>query len=246
MRSYRLVCTLVLGLALAGASSAQVPPQAGAVQPEVLPVEQQATREQLARYFEVLRARETLASILKMAAKASKPQIDKSVDDLLATTPVLNQMTAQEKDQYRQIMYKFAEQSSSVIDMDLYLQDSIEVNQKYLSRSDVDALIAFYSSPAGQHFLNQQPAVLSELMQRSMPRISTRVKDLSDQESKDLQALIAAAQAAQSSAQAGAKHATLAECLGKLVNSLADAYVPGQSFSKTLTKVVADAASTQP
>jgi uncharacterized protein len=44
----------------------------------------------------------------------------------------------------------------------------IPVYQRHLTKGDVDAFIGFYSSPTGQKFLREMPAMTSEAMQASM------------------------------------------------------------------------------
>ena len=45
------------------------------------------------------------------------------------------------------------------------IQDLVPVYQRHLTRSDVRALIAFYSSAPGQKILREQPAMMKESMQ---------------------------------------------------------------------------------
>jgi uncharacterized protein len=45
------------------------------------------------------------------------------------------------------------------------IKDVVPVYQKHLTRSDVHALLAFYSSPPGQKILREQPAMIRESMQ---------------------------------------------------------------------------------
>lgn len=51
------------------------------------------------------------------------------------------------------------------LSLDDLIQDLVPVYQRHLTRSDVRALIAFYSSPAGQKILREQPAMIKESMQ---------------------------------------------------------------------------------
>jgi uncharacterized protein len=55
--------------------------------------------------------------------------------------------------------------------VDGMLDDMIPVYQKHLSRSDVEAMTAFYSSPTGQKLLREMPAMTAESMQAASPRI---------------------------------------------------------------------------
>jgi hypothetical protein len=59
--------------------------------------------------------------------------------------------------------------------MDAMLSDMIPIYQHHFAKSDIDALITFYSSPAGQKFLHEMPAVTSETMRAVYPRIQAEV-----------------------------------------------------------------------
>lgn len=57
------------------------------------------------------------------------------------------------------------EDSFSGISTDDMIKDVVPVYQKHLTRSDVRALVAFYSSPPGRKILREQPAMIRESMQ---------------------------------------------------------------------------------
>jgi hypothetical protein len=63
----------------------------------------------------------------------------------------------------------------------LYKSDEMIANmtapyQKYLTRSDVDGIIALYSSPAGQRLLDIQPVIMQEYLPLVMQRMLDRGK----------------------------------------------------------------------
>ncbi len=51
------------------------------------------------------------------------------------------------------------------IGMEDLIQDVVPIYQKHLSRSDVEAVIKFYSSPVGQKIRREQPAMARESLQ---------------------------------------------------------------------------------
>src|SRR5579863_56709 len=55
------------------------------------------------------------------------------------------------------------------------LDDMVPVYQKHFTKSDIDAMTAFYSSPAGQKFLHEMPEVTSESMRAVYPRIQEAI-----------------------------------------------------------------------
>ena len=59
--------------------------------------------------------------------------------------------------------------------IDEMLNDMIPVYQRHFNKSDINGLIAFYSSPTGQKFLREMPAVTAESMQAAYPRIQSAV-----------------------------------------------------------------------
>ncbi|MGD0990802.1 MAG: DUF2059 domain-containing protein [Candidatus Sulfotelmatobacter sp.] len=60
--------------------------------------------------------------------------------------------------------------------LDDMMNDMIPVYQKHFTKSDIDSLIAFYSSPAGQKFLHEMPAVTAETMKAVYPKIQAQVE----------------------------------------------------------------------
>jgi len=59
--------------------------------------------------------------------------------------------------------------------MDAMLSDMIPVYQRHFTKSEIDGLIAFYSSPVGQKFLHEMPTVTAETMRAVYPRIQAEV-----------------------------------------------------------------------
>jgi uncharacterized protein len=75
------------------------------------------------------------------------------------------------------------------------LDDMVPVYQKHLTKSDLDGMIAFYSSPLGQKILREMPAMTNEAMQVSyshiqknmelmMKKVDDRVQSIVDEQQK--------------------------------------------------------------
>jgi len=72
----------------------------------------------------------------------------------------------------------FEEQTAKMLDdmfrdmpFDDMMQAMVPVYQKHFTKGDVDALIAFYSSPTGQKMLRELPAIMGEAMESMTPMI---------------------------------------------------------------------------
>lgn len=57
------------------------------------------------------------------------------------------------------------DESFQEVSLDDLIEDLVPVYQRHLTRSDVQALVAFYSSGPGQKILREQPAMIKESMQ---------------------------------------------------------------------------------
>lgn len=59
--------------------------------------------------------------------------------------------------------------------VDGMLSDMIPIYQKHLSQADIDAMIAFYSSPTGKKLMQQLPQITQEAMQVSYLRMQSQI-----------------------------------------------------------------------
>jgi hypothetical protein len=150
-----------------------------------IPEDQQASKEQLAKLFEVMRLRQQLQSYLKMMPAMIQQQIQTQFKD---TTSKLGgePLTADQQAQLDSVMHKYLEKAVNVVSIDEMLGDMATVYKRHVSSSDVDAYIAFYQSAAGQHLLDAQPAIMQEYMPMAMDRMKERSKALTDQMIADI------------------------------------------------------------
>jgi uncharacterized protein len=57
------------------------------------------------------------------------------------------------------------------------LDDMVPVYQKHLSKTDVDAMVGFYSTPTGQKILREMPAMTSEGIEAMQPRLTRMIDE---------------------------------------------------------------------
>jgi hypothetical protein len=117
---------------------------------------------------------------------------------------VKKQMRNSAEDQFREKIFTPSQEQlkslQAIVDdvfgdlsADDMIKDVIPVYQKHLTRSDVHALVTFYSSPAGQKILREQPAMVRESMdaagasqqkkmEKVLAKLDLRVQQLIEQE----------------------------------------------------------------
>jgi len=129
------------------------------------PADSPATKEDIQRYLEVAQSREMMSKMIDAMMKPMQQMIHEQY----------------ERDKNK-LPADFEARSNKVIDdylkkfpWDEIVQAMVPVYQKHLTKGDVDHLVAFYSSPTGQKFLREMPAITSEAMQVMMPLMRQRM-----------------------------------------------------------------------
>jgi len=126
----------------------------------------------------------------KMLPTVVQQQMHAQMKEILASVPSATQPTADQQAAIDKLMNKYMEKALSIYPLDEMIDDAVTVYQRHVSRSDVDAYIAFYSSPPGQHLLDAQPVIMHEYMPMVMQRVEERSKELNDEMVKDLQGFL--------------------------------------------------------
>lgn len=173
-----------LGLLLAPFALAQSQPASSAPEAQqsdasaAVPPEQQATREQLAKLFELMRMRQQMNQLIGMMSSAMEQSIHQGMQQALVQVPSAQQLTPEQQSKLDDILHRYMQKAMTVYTADEMIEDATAVYQRHLSRSDVDAYIAFYSSTPGQHFLDAQPVIMKEYMPIVMNKEQERSKAL--------------------------------------------------------------------
>ena len=152
LKSLLSVCVLALSMSAAAQTTVSIAPDA-------------ASREDVKKLFDVM---------------ASREQMTQMMQQLFAQIRAMNreQMKKRRPDITDAELASVDQQSQDLIKnfpLDEMLNDMVPVYQRHFTKSDIDALTAFYSSPAGQKFLHEMPAVTAETMKAVYPRIQAEV-----------------------------------------------------------------------
>lgn len=111
---------------------------------------------------------------------ASRDQVRQLMEQMFAQVRAINRQEMKKK--YPNITEEEiarAERGSEELirnfPIDGMLSDMVPVYQRHFTKTEIDGLTTFYSSPIGQKFLHEMPAVTAETMQAAMPRIQATV-----------------------------------------------------------------------
>lgn len=119
------------------------------------------TRDDILSLFNLMHVRDQVVTVMETIARQQRMIVH---DNLKRQTPRISPKDLARLDRFTSDMLRD-------MPVEAMLDDMIPVYQKHLTKSDVDALIAFYSSPAGQKLVREMPAMTLESMQAASPRL---------------------------------------------------------------------------
>lgn len=197
--------SMILGVALGTSSAfvfAQSAPSAEASPAEVqtsaavVPADQKPTLEQLTKLFEVMRLKQQMQSMRQMVPAMVQQQITSAMKQTEAELPSGTKLTPEQREGMQRVMSKYVGKAMDLYPADEMIRDMGDIYQRHLSKDDVDGLIVFYSSPAGQHLLNAQPVIAQEYMPIVMGKVMPRSQAMTKEMMKEMAAFVPSKQAA--------------------------------------------------
>jgi hypothetical protein len=140
------------------------------------PADAPATKEDVERYFQAVHSHDMM---LKMMDAMSQPMHQSAHDQC-------------EKDKDRlpadceERINKMLDAMTKELPFDEMMQSMVPAYQKHFTKGDMDALIAFYSTPTGQKVLQELPAVMGEGMQAMMPIMRKSVEKMTERAEQEV------------------------------------------------------------
>ena len=92
--------------------------------------------------------------------------------------PFPGDLSEKQKDEMSKLQAELFGKIMSPQFIDSYLDMMVPAYQRHFTKSDVDQIIAFYSSVAGQKFVNEQPTLLQEIFPKVMPMVQQHMQDV--------------------------------------------------------------------
>jgi uncharacterized protein len=144
------------------------------------PADAPATKEDIQKYLQIMHSREMMTKMLEAMSKPLHQMVHeqylKDKDKLPADFEArVNRMT---DDMFKSLPLGEIEEAM------------VPVYQKHLTKGDVDALVAFYSTPTGQKLIKELPAINAEAMQAMMPLLRKSVDEMNQRVQEEIAAMV--------------------------------------------------------
>jgi hypothetical protein len=118
-----------------------------------------ATKEDIQRYLDAMHVHDMMKQMIEAMSKPLHQMVHeqymKDQDKLPAD--------------FETKMNKIMDDMMNAMPFDEMMEAMLPAYQKHFTKGDIDALIAFYSSPTGQKVLREMPAIMAESMEAAMP-----------------------------------------------------------------------------
>jgi len=132
------------------------------------PADQPATQADVERYLDAIHSHDMLNQMVDAMAKPMHNMV--------------HEQYLKDKDKlppdFEERMTKTMDDMLKNVPWDDMMKATVPVYQKHLTKGDIDALVAFYSSPTGQKMLHELPALMAESMEAMMPVIQGHINNV--------------------------------------------------------------------
>jgi hypothetical protein len=135
------------------------------------------TRDQVLTLLDLVQARQTMAAAVEDLKQIMQSSAEESFRQKVPNA------TPKQIEALRGVFDEVTK-----MPLDEMINTVITIYQRHLTKTDVDELIRFYSSPVGQKLLREQPQIMRESMQagkeiqlKRMDEIQARIKERMDE-----------------------------------------------------------------
>ena len=119
------------------------------------------TREEVLKLFDLLQITKTMDAVVNATKQQSMEIAEQMIQEKMP------EATPEQKKKFREMMDEVMRESLGPAAINEMLEATVPVYQRHLTKADMDAMVAFYSSPVGQKILHEQPTMIQESMEAS-------------------------------------------------------------------------------
>lgn len=130
---------------------------------------QQASRESVMKFFTVMHIEQQVQQVQTLMMT----EVAKSMRSTLENDPSL---TRDDKEKVMDLIEPEMQDAAKVYPVSEMLDDMLPVYQKHFTDSDMQAITAFFESPVGKKFIDENGPMMQEAMAVIMPKMNTRMQ----------------------------------------------------------------------
>jgi uncharacterized protein len=148
------------------------------------PADTPATKEDIQRYLDVMHSREMIHKLMDMMSQQVRQMLHQQVEQQMKASP------GKFPPDFQARMDRMMDDTLKGIPVDELFDVMIPVYQQHLTKADIDAIVAFYSTPAGQKLVREMPAMTQDALQAAMPLIQKYMVGMRERAEAEVAAMI--------------------------------------------------------
>jgi len=117
------------------------------------------SREEVLKLFEIMQITKTMDAAIVAAKQQTREMAEQMASERLP------EATPEQKQQIKEMLDEVMAKALGPSAIKEMMDATIPVYQRHMKKADLEAMIAFYSSPTGQRILREQPAMVQESME---------------------------------------------------------------------------------
>lgn len=149
-----------------------------------------ASREKVVRMLTLIDVKKTTEMTMRAAIQQAKATFAQTFQQQMPDA------TPEEIKHLTEMLDGVMQDTVGSMHIDEIIEAMVPVYQRHFTNADIDAVLAFYSSPTGQKLLNELPSIMQEsmvavgpiqqkMMQEMMQKISQRTEKMIEEEKKN-------------------------------------------------------------
>lgn len=142
------------------------------------------TRDQVMTLLELLQVRKTMTVMLANMNQIMKDSAEQSFREKVPN-PTPKQLAA---------LHGMFDDAIETMSLDDLINAIIPIYQRHLTKTDIEEMIRFYSSPVGQKLLREQPAIIQESMKAGAAVQQKRMDEIKVKIAQRVQEMMEASQ----------------------------------------------------
>ena len=119
------------------------------------------TREEVLKLFDLLQITKTMDAVINATKQQSMEVAEQMIQEKMPDA------TPEQQKKVREMVGEVMREALGPAAINEMLEATVPVYQRHLTKADMDAMVAFYSSPVGQKILHEQPTMIQESMEAS-------------------------------------------------------------------------------
>jgi hypothetical protein len=117
------------------------------------------TREEVLKLFDIMQITKTMDAAIGAAKQQTREMAEQMASERIP------EATTEQKEQIKEMLDDVMAKALGPSAIKEMMDATIPVYQRHMKKADLEAMVAFYSSPAGQRILREQPAMVRESME---------------------------------------------------------------------------------